>query len=85
MKYCKCCASAIELERLNIVPNTTFCAPCAQKLQPVKPNKGYLSFDHKTGGTLQILSAEDYEKNKCYFIPNGSRSCVKNFSRSICA
>jgi hypothetical protein len=42
-------------------------------------------FSHKTGGTLQTMSAEYYEQNKKYFIPNGARSVVKNFSRSICS
>ena len=86
IKYCKCCASLIESERLEILPNTSFCAPCAQKIQPEKAKKGFLSFHHKTGGVLQVMSAEDYDKNKKYFIPNGNgRSCVKNFSRSVCA
>jgi len=27
------------------------------------------------------MSAEDYDRNRKYFIPNGARSCVKNFMR----
>ena len=79
--YCKMCASLIEQERLEIVPDTSFCAPCAQKVQPVRAKKAFLSFDHKTGGVLQVMSAEDYDRNRKYFIPNGARSCVKNFMR----
>jgi hypothetical protein len=81
IKYCKCCASFIEEERLQILPDTVFCSPCAQKIQPVKPRKGILCFDHKTGGTLQTMSADYYDKNKRYFVPNGARSVVKNFMR----
>ena len=85
IKYCKCCASLIEEERLEILPDTTFCSPCAQKLQPVKPRKGIMVFSHKTGGELQTMSDDFYNKNKCYFVANGARSVVKNFSRNICA
>jgi hypothetical protein len=42
-------------------------------------------FDHKTGGTLQTMSADYYEKNKKYFVANGARSVVKNFSKNVCA
>jgi hypothetical protein len=77
--YCKHCANQVEQERLNILPNTVFCASCAQTLNVVKPRKGILVFDHKTGGTLQTMSADFYEKNKQYFIPNGTRSVMKNF------
>jgi hypothetical protein len=79
--YCKMCASPIEQERLEILPNTVFCAPCAQKVQPVAPRRGIMVFSHKTGGELQSMSADYYEKNKRYFVPNGARSVVKNFMR----
>lgn len=82
---CRCCNNAIELERLEILPNTVFCAPCANKYNVVKPRKGIMVFDHKTGGTLQTMSADFYDKNKKYFVANGARSVVKNFSKSICA
>ena len=42
-------------------------------------------FTHKTGGELQTMSADFYSKNKKYFVANGARSVVKNFSKSICA
>lgn len=83
--YCKHCANQIEPERLEILPATVFCAPCARTLNVVKPRKGIMVFDHKTGGTLQTMSADFYEKNKKYFIANGARSVVKNFSKNISA
>ena len=77
--YCKICANQIEQERLNILPNTVFCAPCAQKHNHVRPRKGIMVFDHKTGGTLQTMSADYYDSNRAYFRPNGTRSVMKNF------
>lgn len=82
---CNCCNSAIEWERLEILPETTFCSSCARKHNLVKPPKGILIFDHKTGGTLQTMSEESYNKNKKYYIPLGARSAVKNFSKNVCA
>lgn len=43
---------------------------------------GRLCFDHKTGGTIEIMTKECWNNNKKYFEPNGARSCVKNFSKS---
>lgn len=41
-------------------------------------------FDHKTGGTIQIMSEKSYKENKKYYVPFGARSVVKNFSKNIC-
>ena len=82
---CRTCFNEIEPERLNILPNTVFCAPCANKYNYIKPRKGIMVFDNKTGGTLQTMSADYYEKNKKYFIANGARSVVKNFSKNVCS
>ncbi len=79
---CKVCNHSIEQERLNILPNTAFCAPCAQKHCKVEARKGIMCFDNKTGGTLCTMSASYYDNNKQYFIPNGSRSVMKNFTRN---
>jgi hypothetical protein len=83
--YCKHCANQIEPERLEILPATVFCSSCAKVLNVVKPRKGIMVFDHKTGGTLQTMSAEFYDKNKKYFVANGARSVLKNFSKNIAA
>ena len=84
---CRVCNQAIEQERLNILPNTVFCAPCAQKYSKVEARKGIMVFDHKTGGTLCTMSASYYDNNKQYFKPNGKngRSVMKNFSKNVCA
>lgn len=82
---CRICNSMIEPERLEILPNTPFCAPCANKHNIVKPRKGVMCYDHKTGAEINIMSADTYEKNKLYFTPIGARSAVKNFSKNVCA
>jgi len=83
--YCKACASQIEPERIEILPDTKVCASCAQQLNLVKPRKGIMVFTHKTGGELQTMSDSFYNQNRRYFVANGARSCVKNFSKSICS
>jgi hypothetical protein len=84
MSFCRTCQNPIEWDRLAVLPNTIFCSVCAHKHNLVKPRKGVMVFDHKTGGVLQTMSQECYNKNKKYFIPNGARSVVKNFSKNIC-
>ena len=66
---CKTCNFEIELERLKILPTTLCCASCAHKYNFVKPRKGIMVFDSKTGGVLQTMSSDYYEKNKQYFTP----------------
>lgn len=80
---CKVCLNIIEPERLNILPNTVFCALCAQKYSNVKPYKGVNIYSHKTGGELQVMTHSHYENTKHYYIPNGARSVMKNFSKNI--
>jgi hypothetical protein len=80
---CKVCTIGIEPERLNILPNTVFCAQCAQKYSKVKPYKGINVYSHKTGGELQVMSHDLYENTKHYYIPNGAHSALKNFSRNV--
>jgi len=84
-KYCKQCASSIESERLEIVPDTHFCSGCAKILNPVKPRRGIMVWSSKDCAEMQTVSAEYFDNNKSYFLPNsGMRSVVKNFSKSIC-
>lgn len=82
---CTHCFNAVEKERLELIPHTQLCGGCARLFNVGKKKKGYMSFAHKTGSTIQIMSAECFESQKKYIIPNGARSCVKNFSRHICS
>ena len=42
---------------------------------------GRMVYGHKTSGAIEIMTKECWDSNKKYFIPNGARSCVKNFSK----
>jgi hypothetical protein len=43
--------------------------------------RGVMNYGHKTAGSIQIFTNESWERNKKYYVPNGPRSCVKNFMR----
>jgi len=60
------------------------CIDCANE-NPVARPKGRMVYGHKTGAEIEIMSAESWEANKKYFMPNGARSALKNFSKNICA
>jgi hypothetical protein len=82
---CNNCFNSIELERIELIPNTRFCGGCARVLNLGKKKKGHMIFGHKTGAEIQVLSAETFMSQKKYWTPNGARSAVKNFSKSICS
>lgn len=76
------CGNYIPSERISLGYKT--CTTCAQAAYKGKP-RGVLVFDHKTAPTLQIMSSETWKTQKKYYVPNGARSAVKNFSRNICS
>tara|TARA_Y100001937_G_C6874190_1_gene221924 strand:- start:261 stop:500 length:240 start_codon:yes stop_codon:yes gene_type:complete len=78
MKFCGC-GSPIEKARQAL--NLKLCKSCAFSLPDVPPVKGRMVYSHKTGAEIEIMSAESFEANKKYFVPNGPRSSVKNFMR----
>ena len=77
IKFCGC-GNVIPPERSEI--GLKICVRCAERVGTPKV-KGRMVFGHKTAGTIEIMSAESYEANKKYFVPNGPRSSVKNFMR----
>ena len=42
-------------------------------------HKGVMCFDHKTGGTVQVMTADSYERNKQYYVPTKGRSAMKRY------
>ena len=82
---CRTCDNSIETERLEVLPTTLFCSSCAHKHNIVKPRLGRMVFGHKTGAEIQIMSPQSFKETKMYYVPNGARSAVKNFSKSSCA
>jgi hypothetical protein len=70
MKFCTVCLSAIEIERIEILPETTFCSVCARVHSNVKPRLGRMAFGHKTGGEIMLMSEETFKETKKYFDPD---------------
>jgi hypothetical protein len=82
---CRICTEAIEPERLEILPNTVACSACANKHKLGVPRLGRMVYSHKTGAEIQIMSQRSFKDTRMYYEPNGARSAVKNFSRSVCS
>ena len=49
--------------------------------EKIRNRRGVMNYGHKTAGSIQIFTNESWERNKKYYVPNGPRSCVKNFMR----
>jgi len=75
------CGNPVEEARLEL--NLKRCKECAFSNDVERP-KGVRIWDHKTGGDIQVMSADSWKKNKAYFVPR-NRSAVKNFSRNVCS
>ena len=73
------CGKPVEKAREEL--GFKICKACAFAMPDRPKVKGRMVYGHKTAGTIEILSAESWEANKKYFIPNGPRSSVKNFMR----
>lgn len=80
--YCNC-GELVEQARLELKLYT--CRSCAFSGPDIPRPKGRMVYGHKTAGEIEILSAESWNENKKYFQPRGARSCVKNFSKSVCS
>jgi hypothetical protein len=75
------CGNNIEQARLEL--GLKICKSCAFTGPDVARPRGRQVYGHKTGGEIEIYSADSWTRNKKYFQPNGARSCVKNFSKNI--
>jgi hypothetical protein len=74
------CGNIIQTERSELgFKNCTNCAQAAYKGKP----KGVMLWAHKTAPELQIMSSDSWQDQKKYYVPNGARSAVKNFSKNI--
>ena len=64
---CLSCESCIELERLEVLPETKVCSKCARQGMGQKSKvKGVVVYGHKTAGYIQILSPETHKEWKKY-------------------
>ena len=83
---CLSCEYPIEFERLEVLPETKVCSACAKQGmgQKSKP-RGVMVYTEKTNGFIEIHTNESWERNKKYYVAQGARSAVKNFSKNVCA
>lgn len=83
---CNNCSNTIEIERLEVLPETKMCSVCARlNAKNAKTVKGYMSFDHKTGGTLQIVSHEmfkEYRRHAPYGRNTGRGSGIHRVTKT---
>jgi len=78
---CDTCSNDVESARVEF--GLTTCKICAFNGRDVSRVKGVMNWSHKTAPSIQIMSNECYQEQKKYYIPNGPRSAVKNFSKHI--
>lgn len=57
MQKCSVCGSEISAERLEVIPNTTYCLHCAHKYGP-KPRFGFM-MPTASKGTASVLVTVD--------------------------
>ena len=77
------CGNPIEAARLEI--GFKCCKACAFTGPDLAKPRGVMVFSHKTAGEIEIHSADSWKEKRKYYVPNGARSAVKNFSKHICS
>lgn len=80
---CITCSNDIEQPRVEFGMKT--CKACAFRGRDVARYKGVMNWSHKTAPVIQVMSSECFDEQKKYYIPNGARSSVKNFSKHLCS
>jgi len=78
------CGCGNEVESARVELGLKRCKTCAFSNDVERP-KGVMIYSHKTGGEIEIHSAEAWKENRKYYVANGARSAVKNFSKNICS
>ncbi len=83
---CVSCSFEIDPERLEAIPGTLVCGPCArQGVQQKSRPRGVMIYTEKTNGFIEIHTSDSWERNKKYYVAHGARSAVKNFSKNVCS
>ncbi len=75
------CGCGRQVEKAREELGLKICKTCAFAIPDRPKVKGHMVYGHKTAGSIQIFTNESWERNKKYYVPNGPRSCVKNFMR----
>jgi len=83
---CNSCSNIIEFERLEALPTTKLCIGCAQAhAKNSKTVRGIMCFDGKTGGTIQIVTPEqftDYRRHAPYGRNTGRGSGIHRVTKT---
>lgn len=69
---CIKCARAIEVDRLAVLPDTTYCAGCARMINPQRV-KGAMTWEHKTAPVICVMSADHYNSDWKKYNPSFGR------------
>ncbi len=80
--FCRC-GKLIEVARKKLGLNK--CKSCAFSGRDIGKKKGVMIYTHKTAPVINIMSDDEWTDTKKYFVPNGARSAVKNFSKNTCS
>ena len=74
-QYVMCgCGNPMPRERYEL--GFKYCVQCAERINKPK-KKGRMVYEHKTGGYIELMSAESYKDNKKYFTRKANRSILK--------
>ncbi len=57
MKKCRQCGEEIPAARLAALPSTKTCIKCSK----VKPQKGFMTWEHKTAPTFNLVTEKEHE------------------------
>ncbi len=79
------CGCGRPVEEARVELNLKRCKTCAFALPDVERPKGVMIYTGKVGGEIEIHSADSWKEKRKYYVPNGARSAVKNFSKNPCA
>jgi hypothetical protein len=77
------CGNLVEEGRQEL--GLRSCKSCAFSGPDIPKPRGVMIYSHKTSGEIEIHSADSWKEKRKYYVPNSARSCVKNFSKSICS
>jgi hypothetical protein len=70
-----------NLIKMGLLPEPNF----VPKVREIERNRfGRMCYEHKTSGQIEIFTKESFENTKQYYVANGARSAVKNFSKNVC-
>lgn len=59
---CTKCNQPIAPERLEAVPDATMCVDCLKLTGDVQARRGYMRYDHKTAGELEVVSPDQLQR-----------------------